>query len=92
MRIAFCGKGGSGKTSLATLFIKYLQSKNLPVLAIDGDINQHLGVALGFSATAIRELPKLGQQQPVMKNYIIGTNPRIRQASDIIESTPAESG
>lgn len=92
MRIAFCGKGGSGKTSLATLFIKYLQSKNLPVLAIDGDINQHLGVALGFSATAIRELPKLGQQQPVMKNYIIGTNPRIRQASDIIESTPAGRG
>lgn len=89
MRIAFCGKGGSGKTSLATLFIEYLAAQNLPVLAIDGDINQHLGPALGLDVAA---LPKLGQQQESMTAYLRGTNPRIRSASDMIESTPAGRG
>ena len=89
MRIAFCGKGGSGKTSLATLFIQYLAAQNLPVLAIDGDINQHLGTALGFDVSA---LPKLGQRQEIMTAYLRGTNPRIRSAEDMIESTPAGRG
>ena len=48
MRIAFCGKGGSGKTSIASLFIRYLSAKGEPVLAIDGDINQHLASALSL--------------------------------------------
>lgn len=92
MRIAFCGKGGSGKTSTASLFIKYLESKNLPVLAIDGDINQHLGAALGFDEKTIRDLPKLGQDQKVMLEYLRGTNKNIRNASDMIEATPAGTG
>lgn len=92
MRIAFCGKGGSGKTTLASLFIRYLDHHHHPVLAIDGDINQHLGHALGFSAADIAALPKLGQRQDVLQNYVRGQNPRIRKAEDIIESTPAGSG
>jgi len=92
MRIAFCGKGGSGKTSLATLFIRYLESQNLPVLAIDGDINQHLGTALGFDTQDLKTLSKLGQRQDIMTEYLRGTNPRIRAAGDMIESTPAGTG
>ena len=92
MRIAFCGKGGSGKTTLASLFIRYLDHHNHPVLAIDGDINQHLGHALGLPAAQIAALPKLGQRQDVLQSYVRGTNARIRKAEDIIESTPAGSG
>ena len=92
MRIAFCGKGGSGKTSTAALFIKYLTSKNLPVLAIDGDINQHLGAALGFNEKTIADLPKLGQQQIILQEYVRGTNKHIRNAADMIEATPAGTG
>ncbi len=46
--IAFAGKGGTGKTSLASLTIKYLINKKRgPVLAIDADSNACLNEALG---------------------------------------------
>ncbi len=49
MRITFLGKGGSGKTTLSTSFIKYLESKNKKILAIDADINVNLGTALNMN-------------------------------------------
>jgi len=52
MKIAFVGKGGSGKTTLASLLARHLAEAGLPVLAIDADINQHLGVALGLDEAA----------------------------------------
>lgn len=46
--IAFAGKGGTGKTSIAGLTIKFLLSKrNGPVLAVDADSNACLNEALG---------------------------------------------
>ena len=43
MRIAFVGKGGSGKTTTAAAFSRYLAAHGRPVVAVDADINQHLG-------------------------------------------------
>lgn len=91
MRIAFCGKGGSGKTSIASLFIRYLAAKGEPVLAIDGDINQHLASALGLDQKKSSMLPRLGQQMNILKQYVAGQNKRIN-ADHIIESTPAGRG
>ncbi len=48
MKIAFVGKGGSGKTTLSSLFIRHLAAEGAPVVAVDADINQHLGAALGL--------------------------------------------
>jgi len=49
-RIAVAGKGGSGKTTVATLVIRYLISRGLgPVLAVDADPNANLGEALGIA-------------------------------------------
>jgi CO dehydrogenase maturation factor len=46
--VAFAGKGGTGKTSLAGLTIKYILSKRKgPVLAVDADSNACLNEALG---------------------------------------------
>jgi CO dehydrogenase maturation factor len=46
--IAFAGKGGTGKTSIAALTVKYLlQHRRGPVLAVDADSNACLNEALG---------------------------------------------
>ena len=48
--IAVAGKGGSGKTSIASLVIRYLKNKGGgPILAVDADPNANLGESLGFS-------------------------------------------
>ncbi|MBE0582495.1 MAG: AAA family ATPase [Desulfofustis sp.] len=50
--IAFAGKGGVGKTTVAALVIRHL-SKNgmMPVLAVDADPNSNLGETLGINVT-----------------------------------------
>ncbi len=45
--IAMAGKGGTGKTTLSALLLKYMQEKNLtPVLAVDADSNPNLNELL----------------------------------------------
>jgi CO dehydrogenase maturation factor len=49
INIAVAGKGGTGKTSIATLVIRYLLKNNLGiVLAVDADPNSNLAESLGF--------------------------------------------
>ncbi len=51
--IAFAGKGGTGKTTLAALTIRYLiERKQKPVLAVDADSNSCLNEALGVAVHA----------------------------------------
>jgi CO dehydrogenase maturation factor len=67
MKIAFAGKGGSGKTTLSSLFTRHLAGQGLPVVAIDADINQHLAEALGAAAAGIAPAADQGvpaRQQP----------------------------
>ena len=48
--IAVAGKGGSGKTSIASLVIRYLKKNGSgPILAIDADPNANLGESLGLN-------------------------------------------
>jgi len=47
--IAVAGKGGSGKTSISGLIIRYLlRHRLLPILAVDADPNANLGESLGL--------------------------------------------
>jgi len=47
--IAVAGKGGTGKTSITSLVIRYLLNNRLePILAIDADPNANLGDSLGL--------------------------------------------
>ncbi len=47
--IALAGKGGTGKTTVAALLVKYLVEKGLtPVLAVDADPNANLNELLGL--------------------------------------------
>lgn len=51
--IALSGKGGTGKTSIAALIVRYLKEKRKgPVLAVDADSNACLNEALGISVHA----------------------------------------
>ena len=56
MKIGFVGKGGSGKSTLSTLFVKYLEAQNKTVLAVDADYNMDLTHNLG----APEDMPYIG--------------------------------
>jgi CO dehydrogenase maturation factor len=48
--IALAGKGGVGKTTVASLVLRYLSTNNCsPVLAVDADPNSNLGETLGLN-------------------------------------------
>jgi CO dehydrogenase maturation factor len=87
MKIAFAGKGGSGKTTLSSLFVRYLAAQGVPVIAIDADINQHLAEALGA-----REPRPMGAHLTEIKEYLRGTNPRISSAGSMVKTTPPGRG
>lgn len=89
MRIAFVGKGGSGKTTTAAMVSRYLAELGRPVLAVDADINQHLGQALGHDGPPPRPL---GADLRWLKDHLRGTNPRISCAEAMIKTTPPGRG
>ncbi|WP_369272538.1 ATP-binding protein [Streptomyces sp. R11] len=92
MKIAFVGKGGSGKTTLSSLFIRHLAATGAPVVAVDADINQHLGAALGLDDTEAAALPAMGERLSLIKDYLRGSNPRITSARTMIKTTPPGRG
>ena len=64
--IAFAGKGGTGKTTLAGILIRFLVEKGLtPVLAVDADANANLNEVLGLEVTET-----LGQAREEMKKGV----------------------
>ncbi|WP_344264244.1 ATP-binding protein [Streptomyces sodiiphilus] len=92
MKIAFVGKGGSGKTTLSSLFVRHLAAERVPVTAVDADINQHLGAALGLDDDRAAALTPMGGRLPLIKEYLRGENPRITSAESMIKTTPPGEG
>ncbi len=92
MRIAFVGKGGSGKTTLAALTARSLAAHELPVLAIDADINQHFAGTIGMPTHLASQLPPMGIEIERIKDHLRGTNARIHSAAVMIKTTPPGNG
>ncbi|WP_419656704.1 putative cobyrinic acid ac-diamide synthase [Desulfosarcina variabilis str. Montpellier] len=65
--IAMAGKGGTGKTTVSGMLIKYLISQGKsPVLAVDADANANLNEVLGLEVTET-----LGNAREEMKKGIV---------------------
>ncbi|MGP4051942.1 nucleotide-binding protein [Streptomyces sp. 2A115] len=92
MRVAFVGKGGSGKTTLSALFSRHLARSGAPVVAIDGDINQHLAYALGLDEAESFAAPPLSSRLGEIKDFLRGGNPRIASREAMIKTTPPGQG
>jgi CO dehydrogenase maturation factor len=74
--IAFAGKGGTGKTTIAGLLVKYLVEKGkTPVLAVDADANANLNEVLGLEVEETlgdaREEMKKGFSNGMTKDLFI---------------------
>ncbi|MGW0806107.1 ATP-binding protein [Nonomuraea sp. NPDC002799] len=88
MRVAFVGKGGSGKTTMSALFARHVASQGDPVVAMDADINQHLALVLGLD----RQPEPLGAHLGEIKDRLRGSNPRIPAADAMVKTTPPGRG
>lgn len=65
MKIAFLGKGGSGKSTVATAFVKVLRARGFRVLAIDADHNMDFSYNLGAEPSLF-----LGSDPEFIKEYV----------------------
>ncbi|MBB5076106.1 ATP-binding protein [Nonomuraea endophytica] len=88
MRVAFVGKGGSGKTTMSALFARYVAGQGSPVVAVDADINQHLALVLGLDT----QPEPLGARLTEIKDLLRGDNPRIPSAAAMVKTTPPGRG
>jgi CO dehydrogenase maturation factor len=92
MRIALVGKGGSGKTTVSALLVRHLAAGGRPVVAVDADINQHLGAALGLSDAQVAALTPMAARLREIKDHLRGENPRIPDAASMVKTTPPGRG
>lgn len=58
-KIAVCGKGGSGKTTIAGTLARLLGHRSRKVLAIDADSNPNLAITLGIPPDEAQRLAPL---------------------------------
>ncbi len=59
MKLAVVGKGGVGKTSISGTLARVLSREGHDVLAIDGDPNPNLALALGVTPEQMAQMPGL---------------------------------
>lgn len=83
-----CYEIGRGKTTLTSLFVRHLAGQGVPMVAIDAEINQHLGEALGAGGA----IPAIGEHLAEIKEYLRGGNPRIASAAVMVKTTPPGRG
>ena len=92
MRIAFVGKGGSGKTTCTAFFSQYVfghTSGN--VWAVDADLNMHLAEQLGVDIAGLKHISSPDATKDI-KNYLKGDNDKIKELSHFKKTTPPGTG
>ncbi|MBX9691991.1 MAG: ATP-binding protein [Cyanobacteria bacterium] len=91
MKIAFVGKGGSGKSTLTSLFIRFLENKkDRDILAVDADINMNLAGLLGVTVPEEKLLAR-PDVSATIREHLRGTNKRIESIAKFLPTTPPGS-
>ncbi len=85
MKVAVAGKGGSGKTTISATLARLLARRGHPVMAVDGDPNPNLGVALGMSRDRLEKMVRVPKDVMEMKEE--GETRRLVMARPIEEVT-----
>lgn len=91
MRIAFVGKGGSGKSTFSTLFFLHLIKNNYNVLCLDADLNVHVPQLLGMDFPEKKSLSS-NENTKKIKEYLIGSSKKIASPDHFYKTTPPSRG
>ncbi len=67
VKIAVSGKGGVGKTTLASLLCHLYSQRGQNVLAVDADPDANLGTALGFPQELLVKLTPISEEKKLIK-------------------------
>ena len=67
VKIAVSGKGGVGKTTLASLLCHLYSQEGQHVLAVDADPDANLGTALGFPPEILAELTPISEEKKLIR-------------------------
>lgn len=88
MRIAFVGKGGAGKSTLAASFALYLaKNTTKPVVVVDADLNIHAPELLGLGKLSFEKHLSHPETTKIIKKWLIGDN-HINDLAVIRKTTP----
>lgn len=91
MQIAFTGKGGSGKSTVGSLFIEHLRATRRRVLAIDADINVHLAAMLDVPVRGELALSTEANITAI-RRHLRGSNALIASPEHFVPTTPPGPG
>lgn len=93
MRVAFVGKGGSGKTTISSLFAKYLDSLNKEkIMFVDADINVHAPELLTGKKISKEKFLSIESNSNEIKKYLINKNKKIESFPSFRKTTPPGEG
>jgi len=94
MKISVCGKGGSGKSTIATLLADAARARGYRVLVVDSDeSNSGLFRILGFDHPPVPLMELVGGKRKIQKGLKEGSGDAMnvmRQASIKVDDIPSE--
>ena len=91
MKIAFVGKGGSGKSTVSTQFFAYLLENDRMAAFIDADLNIHAPELIGVQVPEGVHLAKVKNMQEI-REFLMGESNKIASTDHFYATTPPSDG